>query len=83
MLAALFCSQIIHELGHAVSGALESIPIQSAGAALTLVIPSAFVAFPTSYIDALKPLARARVIAAGPCTMQSAGSFFLFLAGCS
>ncbi|KAF9050961.1 hypothetical protein BDZ89DRAFT_1056867 [Hymenopellis radicata] len=66
MLSALFCSQLIHELGHAISSALEAIPMQSAGVALTLIIPSAFVAFPAGYIDTLKPLAKARVIAAGP-----------------
>ncbi|KAK0196677.1 hypothetical protein F5146DRAFT_918911 [Armillaria mellea] len=63
---AIFLSQVVHEVGHAVSGALESVPINSVGAALTLVIPSAFVTFPGSYLETLKPASRARIIAAGP-----------------
>ncbi|KAK0228990.1 hypothetical protein IW262DRAFT_1265153 [Armillaria fumosa] len=63
---AIFLSQVVHEVGHAVSGALESVPINSIGAALTLVIPSAFVTFPGSYLETLKPVSRARIIAAGP-----------------
>ncbi|KAK0496973.1 hypothetical protein EDD18DRAFT_1073531 [Armillaria luteobubalina] len=63
---AIFLSQVVHEVGHAVSGALESVPINSVGAALTLVLPSAFVTFPGSYLEALKPVSRARIIAAGP-----------------
>ncbi|KAK0211143.1 hypothetical protein DFS33DRAFT_353756 [Desarmillaria ectypa] len=63
---AIFLSQVVHEVGHAVSGALESVPINSVGATLTLIIPSAFVTFPGSYLETLKPASRARIIAAGP-----------------
>jgi hypothetical protein len=44
----------------------ESLPILSAGAAFTLVIPSAFVSFPSAALDALTPHARSRIISAGP-----------------
>ncbi|KAG7448191.1 uncharacterized protein BT62DRAFT_890455 [Guyanagaster necrorhizus] len=63
---AVLLSQVVHEFGHAVSGALESVPINSVGAALTLVIPSAFVTFPSLCLETLKPSSRARIIAAGP-----------------
>ncbi|KAK0482486.1 hypothetical protein IW261DRAFT_1396585 [Armillaria novae-zelandiae] len=63
---AIFLSQVVHEVGHAVSGALESVPINSVGAALSLVIPSAFVTFPGSHLETLKPASRARITAAGP-----------------
>ncbi|KAK0463696.1 uncharacterized protein EV420DRAFT_1638620 [Desarmillaria tabescens] len=66
ILLAIFLTQVIHEVGHAVSGALESVPIDSVGTALTLIIPSAFVSFPGSYLETLKPASRARIIAAGP-----------------
>ncbi|KAJ7602419.1 hypothetical protein FB45DRAFT_966468 [Roridomyces roridus] len=66
ILAAVFFSQIVHELGHAVSAALDAVPILSAGASFTVLIPAAFVTFPTAALDALKPLSRARIIAAGP-----------------
>ncbi|KAJ7472234.1 hypothetical protein B0H11DRAFT_1347004 [Mycena galericulata] len=66
ILSAVFISQIIHELGHAVSAALDAVPIMSAGASFTFVIPAAFVTFPSAALEALKPLARARIIAAGP-----------------
>ncbi|KAJ6554068.1 hypothetical protein B0H10DRAFT_1848470 [Mycena sp. CBHHK59/15] len=66
ILSAVFVAQIIHELGHAVSAALEAVPITSAGASLTVVMPAAFVTFPATSLEALKPLARSRIIGAGP-----------------
>lgn len=44
----------------------DSIPILSAGAAFTLIIPSAFVTFPAAALDILPARARARIISAGP-----------------
>lgn len=44
----------------------ESLPILSAGAAFTLIVPSAFVTFPTAALEMLHPRARARIISAGP-----------------
>lgn len=41
-------------------------PLQSLGASLTLVIPAAFVAFPTHALSGLAPRVRARIAAAGP-----------------
>ncbi|KAJ6504274.1 hypothetical protein C8R47DRAFT_1104935 [Mycena vitilis] len=66
ILVAVFMSQIVHELGHAVSAALDAVPILSAGASFTVVVPAAFVAFPATALEALKPFARSRIIAAGP-----------------
>ncbi|KAK7052386.1 histone acetyltransferase [Favolaschia claudopus] len=63
---AVFVSQIVHELGHAVSAALDAVPILSAGASFTVVIPAAFVSFSSSALEALRPFARSRIIAAGP-----------------
>ncbi|KAJ7182585.1 hypothetical protein C8R43DRAFT_7552, partial [Mycena crocata] len=66
ILLAVFLSQIIHELGHAVSAALDAVPVTSAGASFTVVVPAAFVTFPAAAMDALQPFARSRIIAAGP-----------------
>ncbi|KAJ7853498.1 hypothetical protein B0H14DRAFT_782643 [Mycena olivaceomarginata] len=66
ILLAVFFSQIVHELGHALSAALDAIPIMSAGASFTVVIPAAFVSFPSTALEALRPFARSRIIAAGP-----------------
>ncbi|KAJ6551501.1 hypothetical protein B0H19DRAFT_1157941 [Mycena capillaripes] len=66
ILLGVFWSQIVHELGHAVSAALDAVPIMSAGASFTVVVPAAFVAFSATALEALKPLARSRIIAAGP-----------------
>lgn len=38
----------------------------SAGASFTVVVPAAFVTFPAAALEALQPLVRARIIAAGP-----------------
>jgi S2P endopeptidase len=37
-----------------------------AGASFTVVIPAAFVSFPSTALEALRPFARSRIIAAGP-----------------
>lgn len=66
ILGTVFISQLIHELGHALPAALESLPIQSAGVSLTLIVPSAFVAFPSVSLQALSPKRRARIISGGP-----------------
>ncbi|KAF8201041.1 hypothetical protein K438DRAFT_1821267 [Mycena galopus ATCC 62051] len=66
ILLAVFLSQIVHELGHAFAAALDAVPIMSAGASFTVVIPAAFVSFPSTALEALKPFARSRIIAAGP-----------------
>ncbi|KAK7434046.1 hypothetical protein VKT23_020372 [Stygiomarasmius scandens] len=66
ILAAVFICQLIHEFGHLLSGALESVPMLSAGMSLTVAIPSAFVSFSTAFLDSLKPSGKARIIAAGP-----------------
>ncbi|KAG6918082.1 hypothetical protein DXG01_016534 [Tephrocybe rancida] len=66
ILAAVFLAQIVHELGHAIAAAIEALPILSAGASFTLVVPSAFVTFSNAALDSLTPRARARVVAAGP-----------------
>ncbi|KAF5381612.1 hypothetical protein D9615_005501 [Tricholomella constricta] len=66
ILLAVFLAQIVHELGHAIAAAIESVPILSAGLSFTFVIPSAFVSFSPAALDSLAPRARARIIAAGP-----------------
>ncbi|KAJ7176575.1 hypothetical protein C8R46DRAFT_39915 [Mycena filopes] len=66
ILLAVFLSQLVHEFGHAVSAALDAVPILSAGASFTVVVPAAFVTFPSTALEALKPFARSRIIAAGP-----------------
>ncbi|KAI0368501.1 hypothetical protein BV20DRAFT_1022387 [Pilatotrama ljubarskyi] len=65
LLVALLTTQVIHECGHAVAAALDSIPLTSAGLGLTLILPSAFVAFPTEETESLPPRSRARLISAG------------------
>ncbi|EMD32425.1 hypothetical protein CERSUDRAFT_99509 [Gelatoporia subvermispora B] len=65
LLAALLASQVIHEAGHAITAAIDSVPLLSTGASLTLLLPSAFVALPASATRALPAPARLRLIAAG------------------
>ncbi|KAF9071599.1 hypothetical protein BDP27DRAFT_1322026 [Rhodocollybia butyracea] len=66
ILVAVFVCQIIHEAGHAIAGALYSVPLRSSGVSLTLVMPSAFVSFASASMHALEPMAKARIISAGP-----------------
>ncbi|KIL62786.1 hypothetical protein M378DRAFT_25376 [Amanita muscaria Koide BX008] len=63
IICAVFVSQIIHELGHAIAAATENVSIQSIGASLTLIIPSASVAFT---FDGLSPRSRSLIVSAGP-----------------
>jgi S2P endopeptidase len=44
----------------------DGVPLQSLGASLTLLLPAAFVAFPTHAIATSGPRIRARIAAAGP-----------------
>lgn len=66
LICTLFVSQAIHEAGHAVSAALDGVPLQSLGASLTFVLPAAFVAFPSYTITSISPHVRARIAASGP-----------------
>ncbi|KAI0300117.1 hypothetical protein B0F90DRAFT_454255 [Multifurca ochricompacta] len=66
LISALFFSQTIHEAGHALSAALDHVPLQCLGASLTLLVPAAFVAFPTQALASLSPHVRARIAASGP-----------------
>ncbi|KAH9991998.1 hypothetical protein BJV74DRAFT_409209 [Russula compacta] len=66
IICALFFSQAIHEVGHAFSAALDRVPLQSLGASLTLLLPTAFVAFPAHALAVSPPRVRARIAAAGP-----------------
>ncbi|KAI5825233.1 hypothetical protein K523DRAFT_251549 [Schizophyllum commune Tattone D] len=66
MLLAVLVGQIVHEMGHAAASALEQIRISSAGLSILVLFPSAFVALPTTAIEALSPRARLRIIAGGP-----------------
>ncbi|RDX42017.1 hypothetical protein OH76DRAFT_1489006 [Lentinus brumalis] len=65
LLVSLLTTQIIHELGHAVAAALESVSLSSVGLGLTVLLPSAFVAFPSGEVDSLPPRPRLRIISAG------------------
>ncbi|KAG8970037.1 hypothetical protein FRC03_011836 [Tulasnella sp. 419] len=49
LLLSLLICQIIHEAGHAVSAALDGIPLLSAGITLAGILPSAFVSLPNNY----------------------------------
>lgn len=44
----------------------HAVPIVSAGASFTVVVPAAFVTFPTTAMEALRPWPRSQIIAAGP-----------------
>ncbi|KAF8154677.1 hypothetical protein B0H34DRAFT_783787 [Crassisporium funariophilum] len=65
ILVAVFISQVIHELGHALAAARESLPMINAGASFTVCIPAAFVTFPNAGMKALTSQARSRIISAG------------------
>ncbi|KAL5483502.1 hypothetical protein ACEPAI_8734 [Sanghuangporus weigelae] len=64
ILLALFVSQCFHEAGHAITGAVEGLPVHSVGASLTVILPSAFVVF-ASPMDTLSTVGRLRVISSG------------------
>ncbi|KAF8737464.1 hypothetical protein AX14_012846 [Amanita brunnescens Koide BX004] len=66
MFCAVFTSQLIHELGHAVAAAIENVPIQSIGASLTLIVPSASVTFMAGTLDNKTPRTRSVIVSAGP-----------------
>ncbi|KAI0295799.1 hypothetical protein BC826DRAFT_1104180 [Russula brevipes] len=66
LVIALFVSQVVHEAGHALSAALDGVPLQSLGASLILLLPTAFVAFPADVLATSAPRVRARIAAAGP-----------------
>ncbi|KAI0644139.1 hypothetical protein C8Q79DRAFT_1002094 [Trametes meyenii] len=65
LLIALLTTQVLHECGHAVSAALDALPLTSAGLGLTVLLPSAFVAFPSEDTETLSPRSRARLVSAG------------------
>ncbi|KAI0666366.1 hypothetical protein C8Q78DRAFT_984221 [Trametes maxima] len=65
LLIALLTTQVIHECGHAVAAALDALPLTSAGLGLTILLPSAFVAFPSEDTEALPPRSRTRLVSAG------------------
>ncbi|KAI0260777.1 hypothetical protein BC834DRAFT_509596 [Gloeopeniophorella convolvens] len=66
LIGALLFSQAIHEGGHALCAALDDISLSSLGASFSLIIPAAFVAFPTHALAASTPRTRARIAASGP-----------------
>ncbi|KAI0788926.1 hypothetical protein BC629DRAFT_469876 [Irpex lacteus] len=63
LLFSLFFTQVVHELGHAIVAALESIPLTSVGTSLTLLIPSAYISLPSS--SSISSPARLRLISSG------------------
>ncbi|KAF8234469.1 hypothetical protein L208DRAFT_1393838 [Tricholoma matsutake] len=66
ILIAVFFTQIVHEFGHAIAAALESVPLLFSGASFTLLIPSAFVTISATALTELTSRRRLRIIAAGP-----------------
>ncbi|TBU34171.1 hypothetical protein BD311DRAFT_651235 [Dichomitus squalens] len=78
LLAALSASQIIHEAGHAVAAALDSVLLRSAGLGFTFILPSAFVSFSAGETESLSPRSRLRLISAGAYHNLL---FWLFLSG--
>ncbi|GJE92322.1 hypothetical protein PsYK624_084760 [Phanerochaete sordida] len=65
LLLALFVCQVIHEAGHAITAAMEQVPLLGVGASLLVLLPSAHVSLPAAGLAALAPPARLRIIAAG------------------
>ncbi|KZT35486.1 hypothetical protein SISSUDRAFT_163590 [Sistotremastrum suecicum HHB10207 ss-3] len=61
---SLFVSQVLHEAGHAIAAATESISLSSAGLSLFVIFPSAFVSFPPS-LSLIPAHGRLRIICAG------------------
>ncbi|KAF8634073.1 hypothetical protein AX17_004335 [Amanita inopinata Kibby_2008] len=66
LLCSVFISQVVHEVGHAMAAAIENVPIQSVGASLTLILPSASVAFAASTLDHIPSRSRSAIVSAGP-----------------
>ncbi|CCM06296.1 uncharacterized protein FIBRA_08547 [Fibroporia radiculosa] len=65
LLLALLTAQVVHEAGHALVAAIDSVPLLSTGFSLTLVFPSAFVGLSAPATAALPPPARMRLASAG------------------
>ncbi|KAG1733856.1 uncharacterized protein EDB91DRAFT_624050 [Suillus paluster] len=65
ILFSLCTSQIVHEIGHAITAAIHRIPILAAGASITLIFPAAFVTLPSARVEELSSLDRLRVVTSG------------------
>lgn len=62
---AFLLSQLLHELGHAVAGALEDLAPSKLAFSVHLILPSASVVFPSN-VEYLPMRARARIATSGP-----------------
>lgn len=65
ILLALCICQIVHEGGHAIAAALRRVPILFSGISITVILPSAFVVFPTARLEGLPSIDYLRILAAG------------------
>jgi S2P endopeptidase len=65
LVLAFLLAQLLHELGHALAGALEDISPSKLAFSIHLVLPSASVVFPAN-VDFLPVRARARIATSGP-----------------
>lgn len=65
ILLALCVCQIVHEGGHAIAAALRRVPILFSGVSITVILPSAFVVFPTARLEGLPSFDCLRILAAG------------------
>ncbi|KAJ3071831.1 Membrane-bound transcription factor site-2 protease [Podochytrium sp. JEL0797] len=62
---SLFLAGVFHEMGHAVAGATEQVPMRSAGIFLSLIYPGAFVDLDEHSLTQTSALAKLRIICAG------------------
>ncbi|KZT64798.1 hypothetical protein DAEQUDRAFT_769369 [Daedalea quercina L-15889] len=65
LLVVLISSQIIHELGHLITAALENVPVITVGLSINVIIPSAFVALSHGALRELPAPARLRIASSG------------------
>jgi hypothetical protein len=64
-IAALIVSTVWHELGHAVAATNEHVRLKCTGFFLFLIIPGAYVSLDTNQFEAVAPLSRWTIAAAG------------------
>jgi len=65
IILAVFVCLIVHESGHAITAALNAVPMLSAGISLNVIFPSAFVSLSSVTLKALPPWPRIRIAAGG------------------
>ncbi|KAF9509756.1 hypothetical protein BS47DRAFT_1348802 [Hydnum rufescens UP504] len=65
IILAVFVCLIVHESGHALSAALNAVPMHSAGISFNVILPGAFVSLSSASMKDLPPWPRIRIASGG------------------